>query len=118
MSEGYLKGNSIRQDYLEKVLAWIADRDGLESGQMYMAMHQDDEDADELWQYFQDVINWAKKIFPTKKAKLTDAQDWGFLYNKYHNNKYNSNTLSDEIKTLLMDDDVTKKSRNYTIFIV
>lgn len=110
MSEGYLKGNSIRQDYLEKVLAWIADRDGLESGQMYMAMHQDDEDADELWQYFQDVINWAKKIFPTKKAKLTDAQEWGFLYNKYHNNKYNSNTLSDEIKTLLMDDDVTKKA--------
>lgn len=28
MADGYIKGNPIRQDYLEKVLPWIADRDG------------------------------------------------------------------------------------------
>ena len=75
MAEGYLKGNPIRQEYLEKALSWIADRDGLASGQLYMAKHQHDADANELWLYFQAVINWAKMIFPTKRKGITDVQD-------------------------------------------
>lgn len=108
MADGYIKGNPIRQDILEKALSWIADRDGLESGQMYMAIHQHDEDANELWLYFQTVINWAKMLFPEAPKKLTAVQEWGILYNKYHGKAYNSNTLKNELKTLLLDDDVTK----------
>ena len=110
MADGYIKGNPIRQDYLEKVLSWIADRDNLESGQMYMAVHQHDADANDLWLYFQTVINWAKILFPTPRKGITDAQDWGLLYNKYHNKQYNSNALEADIQKLLMDDDVTKPS--------
>ena len=110
MGDGYIKGNPIRQDYLEKVLGWIADRDGLESGQMYMAIHQHDADANDLWLYYQSVINWAKMMFPVKRKGITDVQDWGLLYNKYHNKQYNSNTLEADIQKLLMDDDVTKNS--------
>lgn len=110
MADGYMKGNPIRQDYLEKVLSWIADRDGLESGSKYMAIHQHDVDANDLWLYFQSVINWAKMLFPNKQKGITDSQDWGLLYNKYQGNRYNSNTLADDIKTLLLDDDVTKKA--------
>lgn len=108
MADGYIKGNPIRQDILEKALSWIADRDNLESGQMYMAIHQHDEDANELWLYFQTVINWAKMLFPDTSKKLTAVQDWGILYNKYHDKSYNSNTLKSEVKKLLLDDDVTK----------
>lgn len=110
MADGYIKGNPIRQDYLEKVLSWIADRDNLESGQMYMAVHQNDTDANDLWIYFQTVINWAKTLFPTPRKGMTDVQDWGLLYNKYHNKQYNSNTIEADIQKLLMDDDVTKNS--------
>lgn len=110
MAENYIKGNPIRQDYLEKALLWIADRDNLESGQIYMAIHQHDEDANDLWLYFQTVINWAKTLFPTERKGLTDVQDWGILYNKYHAKQYNSNTLETEIQKLLLDDDVTKNS--------
>lgn len=110
MADGYIKGNPIRQDYLEKVLGWIADRDGLESGQMYMAVHQHDADANDLWLYFQTVINWAKMLFPEKMKGITDSQDWGLLYNEYHNKTYNSNLLADDIEKLILDDDVTKKS--------
>ena len=110
MGDGYIKGNPIRQDYLEKVLGWIADRDNLESGQMYMAIHQHDLDANDLWLYFQTVINWAKMMFPVKRKGITDLQDWGILYNKYHNKQYNSNTLETDIQKLLMDDDVTKNA--------
>ena len=110
MAEGYIKGNPIRQDYLEKALAWIADRDGLESGQMYMAKHQHDLDANELWLYFQTVINWAKMLFPNARKGVTDVQDWGILYNEFHNKQYNSNNLEADMKRLLMDDDVTKNA--------
>lgn len=110
MGDGYLKGNPIRQELLEKALAWIADRDSLESGQMYMAIHQHDEDANDLWLYFQSVINWAKMLFPTKRKGITDAQAWGLLYNKYHAKQYNSNALDADIKKLVLDDDVTKKA--------
>lgn len=110
MSEGYLKGNPIRQELLEKALAWIADRDGLESGQAYMAVHQHDADANDLWLYFQSVINWAKMMFPNKRKGITDAQDWGLLYNKYHTRIYNVNELESKIKELILDDDVTKKA--------
>lgn len=108
MADGYIKGNPIRQDILEKALSWIADRDNLESGQMYMAIHQHDEDANELWLYFQTVINWAKMLFPDTSKKLTAVQEWGILYNKYHDKAYNSNVLKSEVKKLLLDDDVTK----------
>lgn len=110
MAEGYVKGNPIRQDYLEKALSWIADRDNLKSGQVYMAIHQHDEDANDLWLYYQSVINWAKMMFPKVRKGITDTQDWGILYNKYHNNRYNTNTLETDIQTLIMDDDVTKNA--------
>ena len=108
--EGYIKGNPIRQQLLEKVLGWIADRDGLNSGAEYMAKHQHDEDANELWMYYDEVISWAKRVFPEKRKGITDSQEWGILYNKYKDNTYNSKTLEAEMQELLLDDDVTKKS--------
>lgn len=110
MGDGYIKGNPIRQDYLEKVLGWIANRDGLESGQMYMAIHQHDADANDLWLYYQSVINWARMLFPVNRKGITDSQEWGILYNRYHDRQYNSNTLETDIQRLLMDDDVTKNA--------
>ena len=112
-ADGYIKGNSIRQDYLEKVLNWIADRDGLPSGERYMAIHQHDADANDLWVYFQTVINWAKTMFPNLDKKFmtlamrTDRQDWGLLYNKYKDKNFNTNELNDKVKELLVDDEVT-----------
>lgn len=110
MADGYIRGNPIRQDYLEKALSWIADRDHLESEQLYMAVHQHDADANDLWLYFQAAISWAQRLFPQKRKGVTDVQDWGILYNKYGQNAYNSNVLAEDMKKLLMDDDVTKKA--------
>ena len=110
MADGFIKGNPIRQDYLEKALAWIADRDGLENGAMYMAKHQHDIDANELWLYFQEVISWAKRMFPNVNKKLTESQDWGVLYNQYKTKGYNTNELKDLIDKLMQDEDVTKQA--------
>lgn len=110
LSDGYMKGAAIRQEYLERVLKWISDRDGLKNHEEYMSKHQHDDDASDLWTYFQTVINWAKMLFPKRNPKLYAAQEWGFLYNKYHDNKYNPNELEREVSKLMLDDDVTKKS--------
>lgn len=110
MADGFIKGNPIRQDYLEKALAWIADRDGLPSGGKYMAIHQHDMDANELWLYFQEVISWAKRMFPNMQKKLTEGQEWGILYNKYRNKQYNTNEMRTVIDKLIQDEDVTKQT--------
>lgn len=88
------------------MLVWIADRDGLENEADYMAEHQKDADANELWQYFQQVIAWAKMLFPKSRKGVTNKPAWGVLYNKYHNNTYNTNDLASELKELLFNDDV------------
>lgn len=43
--------------------------------------------------------------------------EWGFLFNKYKDQVYNSDKLEQEIKRLMMDDDVTKKSGIYSYLI-
>lgn len=110
MADGFIKGNPIRQEYLEKVLSWIADRDGLESGASYMARHQHDQDANDLWLYFQEVISWAKRLFPDIPKKMTDCQNWGILYNQYKDKKYNTNELRKMVDKLIQDEYVTKQS--------
>lgn len=39
--------------------------------------------------------------------------EWGFLYNKYRNETYNIKQLSEDIKDLMIDDDVTAKKGIY-----
>ncbi len=63
LSDVYIKGDPIRQDLLEKALKGICEYQNLKDITDYMAAHKSDADADELWQYFQDVINWVQKIF-------------------------------------------------------
>ena len=108
LGAGYITGNPIRQQLLEKVLMWIADKDGLDNHALYMAKHQHDDDDNELWVYYQQVLNWAKMYFEVEKG-ITNSQDWGLLYNEYKDKNYNANILKEELETLILDDDVTSK---------
>lgn len=109
LGDGYISGNPIRQQLLEQVLKWISNRDGLENHALYMGLHQNDPDDNDLWQYYQQVMNWAKMLFQ-EEPKLTRNQEWGLLYNKYKNNSYNTNKLKQDLDKLILDDDVTSKS--------
>lgn len=112
LSDKYIKADPIRQELLEKALKGICEFQNLNNITDYMAIHKSDKDSDELWQYFQDVINWIDKIFP-KYYEDMKGLDWCHLYNKYHNNIYNSSTLKDEIKKLHEDKEVQKNSGIY-----
>ena len=103
-----VSGSPIRQEYLETTLSWIND------GKIedYMAKHQHDKKAEELWQYFQDVIAWVRKTFTNYRREMSGVQ-WGELYNEFKNTKPNLAKLEAEIKKLMQDEDVTKKSGIY-----
>jgi hypothetical protein len=77
-----------------------------------MSVHQHDPNASALWIYFQAVISWVKATFP-KYRKEMKGIDWGALYNQFHGNIYDAKKLESEIATLMMDEDVTKKSGIY-----
>jgi hypothetical protein len=104
----YLTGSPIRQDYLETAIEWIAEG----TIEDYMSVHQHDPNASALWIYFQAVISWVKATFP-KYRKEMKGIDWGVLYNQFHGDVFDANKLEREIVTLMMDEDVTKKSGIY-----
>lgn len=103
-----ISGSPIRQEYLETALSWINN----EQIEEYMAKHQHDKNANELWQYFQDVIHWVRKIFPNYRKEMVGV-NWGELYNEFKGKKLDSEKLEKEIKKLMQDEDVTKKSGIY-----
>jgi len=103
-----VSGSPIRQEYLETALSWI------NNGKIedYMAKHQHNKNAEELWQYFQDVIEWVRKTFSNYRREMSNVQ-WGELYNEFKEKRQNSNKLETEIKELMLDDEVTSKSGIY-----
>ncbi len=108
-----MTGSPIRQDYLETAISWIADRDGLVTVEDYMAIHENDPNANQLWLYFQKVIQWVEAVFTNKRPEMKGIE-WGLLYNKFKDVLYDTATLEDEVKTLMIDDEVTKKKGVYT----
>lgn len=108
----YLSGSAIRQDYLETAIKWIAAKDGIEI-EDYMAKHQHDTNCNELWLYFQTVINWVKATFPNLRKKLMNGLDWGIYYNKFGTNAYDPKSLEKRIVQLLDDEDVTRQKGIY-----
>ncbi len=108
IASDYMSGSPIRQDYFEKALKWIGNKQG-KSIEQYMAEHQHDTDADQLWQYFQDVIHWVEKLFGRKYKKEMKAVDWGILYNQYRDTTLTATVIAQEVSRLMADSDVQKK---------
>ena len=108
----FLKGTPIRQDYLETVLKWIAAKEDSEI-ELYMAKHQHDPNAAELWLYFNNVITWVKTYFP-KYRKEMQGVEWGLLYNKHAGKPLDAAALEKEVAKLMADTDVTKKAGIYS----
>ena len=108
LGSDYLNGSPIRQDYLETVIKWINNNEI----EKYMATHQHNPNANELWLYFQSVINWVKVIFPNYRKEMKGI-DFGFLYNEFKDKQYNSVELEKEISKLMQDEDVTNKKGIY-----
>lgn len=116
LSDKYITGDPNRQELLEKALKGISELQGKRDITEYMALHKSDSDADELWQYFQEVISWIQRIFPKYFADMKGL-DWCHLYNIYHTRTYNSSIMATETKRLHEDDDVQKPKGIYEFLL-
>ena len=103
-----VNGAPIRQEYLETALDWLS------SGPIehYMAEHQRDQNANELWAYFQAVINWVNLTFPKYRKEMKGVA-WGPLYNKYGKELFDTAKLESDVSRLMQDEDVTTKPGIY-----
>ncbi|MCY3799217.1 MAG: DUF262 domain-containing protein [Chloroflexi bacterium] len=104
----FMSGSPIRQDYFETVIKWICN-DNIEE---YMRIHQHDESAAPLWEYFQAVIDWVKTNFKTYRKSMKGV-DWGGLYNKYNDCEIDPVKIEAEIEVLLDDEEVQRESGIY-----
>lgn len=111
VSVDYMKGTAIRQDYLEAVISWISAKEGKQI-EDYMAEHQHEPTANELWLYFNSVINWVKVTFPNYRREMKGL-DWGLYYNKFGARKYDPKAFENKIIALIEDDDVTRHAGIY-----
>lgn len=108
LSKNYVSGNPIRQEILETAISWISKNKTDE----YMAVHQHDPNANALWFYFKNVIDWVSATF-VKYRKEMKGLNWGELYDLYHANTYDTNELENKIASLFLDDEVTSKKGIY-----
>lgn len=108
LSKDYVNGSPIRQEILETALSWIA-KGEIEK---YMSIHQHDPNANELWTYFRNVIEWVSLTFTTYRREMKGI-DWGTLYDRYKDKLLDTGKLEQEIQALMMDDDVTNKRGIY-----
>jgi len=109
IGDDYMSGSANRQEYLETAINWIS-QGNIES---YMSKNQHEPNANELWLYFQSVVNWIKAVFP-KYRKEMKGIECGFLYNEFKDKKYDSKKLEEEVAKLMEDEDVTNKKGIYS----
>ena len=110
MGQDHVSGALNRQAYLETAIRWASGGDI--NG--YMADRQNDTSANDLWEHFQAVIEWAKSAFPVSRPKLTKKVDWGPLYDEFGSAHLDSDALEAEVARLVADDDVQSQPGIYT----
>lgn len=104
----YMNGTPIRQDYLETVIKWISEN----KIEDYMGKNQHKENAQELWVYFTNIIEWVESVFPKYRREMKGLP-WGELYNDYKDKELDPDELEKEIIELFKDDDVTNNKGIY-----
>lgn len=114
MGKYLMNGSPIRQDYLETALKWIANSQSKPGQRMtiegYMAKHQHDPNAAQLWQYFSAVVTWVTATFDLKKRKLImKGVDWGKLYDRFKDKLIDKAKIDQEIGRLVIDSEVQNK---------
>jgi len=100
----YVKGSANRQDFLEQALDWVSKGD---TGS-YMSAHRNDPNINELKNYFNSVIDWVSTVFTDVLPEMRGLE-WGRLYEQYHCKSYDSKIISDAVRKLAADDEVTNR---------
>ena len=108
----YLNGSADRQEYLETAIEWMINSSKEKAIEDFMAIHQGDEEAMELWLHFQKVINWVEMRFPKYRREMKGLE-WGRLYKEYGMRSYDPKELEKQVGKLMADKEVQSKKGIY-----
>ena len=67
----------------------------------------------DLWLYFQNMMSWVKATFPNYRSVMKGVE-WGELYNQFKDAELDPVALEAQVKSLMEDEDVSKKKGIYT----
>jgi len=112
LASRYVTGKPIRQDLLQTALEWIVRRDGGKVIEEYMSAHQHDPNANELWTYFRNVIEWVQDTFIVYRTEMKRIE-WGPLYDAYRDQVIDTAALEQRVGKLMQDDDITRPKGIY-----
>ncbi len=115
LAKDFIDGKPIRQEFLKKALEWMAEhktRQGKgQSAVDYMAEHQHDPNANNLWTYFQTAINWAINNFdPRHFKRIMKGVDWALYYDRYGSTTLDTANLARRIRELMLDDEIQRQT--------
>ncbi|WP_440922874.1 HNH endonuclease family protein [Candidatus Pelagibacter sp.] len=109
----YLDGRRDRQEYLETAIKWISE----DKIKEYMSKNQFKENANELRDYFTNVIEWVEKIFVNKRSKIMKGQPWGEFYNKFKDRKFDPQQIEEAVSYLIKYDGKIKLKGIYQFIL-
>ena len=112
----YVKGDPARQEVLERALEWLSSSKNM-TIDGYMSLHRQDDNVDELMDYFTTVIDWVSSRFPGTARKEMRGLPWGSFYEKFGSQSYNSLATQKRVDELFSDDSIRNK-RNIFEFIL
>src|SRR3989344_6437176 len=93
-----IEANQSRGKGLETAIKWISN----DNIKQYMADHQNDDNANALWQHFRKVIEWIQNIFVDYYSDMKGL-NWGQLYTNYYKQAYDPSVVSQKIHKLYID---------------
>ena len=97
----YTNKNANRQEILAQVIGWkVGSTEDADICQ-YMEDHINDPDASDLWNYFNDVINWINEVFPGTYDKGMASVNWGYLYNNFADEDLDPDEISAKFDELI-----------------
>lgn len=100
----YINGDPKRQEILQEALKWVSKGNIKE----YMSEHRNDNNIDQIKNYFNSVIDWIDSIFEYTGSEMK-TQEWGELYEKYHTNSYSKEQITRRFNELMSDPYVQNK---------
>ena len=108
----YMDGKRERQEHLERILQWKTGSKEDEVIRDFMAKHQNNESAQNLWNYFMGIRKWIESLFEPHKKSM-ERLNWGDLHKEYACESYDAKYTKRRQKELLEDPEVQKDSGVY-----
>ena len=101
LGDKYTNKDANRQEILAQVISWKINSTEDADICQYMEDHINDPDASDLWNYFNEVINWINEVFPGTYDKGMASVNWGYLYNNFSDEDLDPDEISNKFDELI-----------------